>query len=550
MRGRVLVIGGTGVFGGRLARLLAADGFDVLVAGRDRARATAFCAHHGGTPLAFDRDGDLAAQLGAARPAVVVDAAGPFQGYGADPYRVARAVLAAGAHYLDLADDPGFVAGIGVLDEAARARGLAALSGASTVPAISGAAADALVEGLASVAVVESAVLPGNRAPRGRSLVRAIVGAAGRPLQMWRGGAWTEMPSWSGSARVDVTAQGVPPLGHRVGSFVAAPDLALFPARYGAASVLFRAGLELAILHRGLAALAWLPRLGLLRSLAPLAEPLRRIGDLLRPLGGDRGGMLVAMIGRDGDGRALRRTWSLIVEEGEGPFVPALPACLLVPKLLAGGVAPGARPCLGELTLAEIERGLARLPAHAGRSEAPAPTLYERVLGDGFARMPAAVRAAHDTHDLLRLAGEGAVTVGRHPLARLARLAMRLPGATDATPVAVTMAVRDGAERWIRHFGTATFRSVLSTPADGAPGIVTERFGPVAFRLRLEPDACGLAMPILEGRVLGVRLPRALTPVSTTREDVDAAGRFRFDVDVSLPGIGRVVHYRGWLAPI
>ena len=37
-------------------------------------------------PAAFDRDGDVDAQLGALAPDIVVDASGPFQAYG-DPYR-------------------------------------------------------------------------------------------------------------------------------------------------------------------------------------------------------------------------------------------------------------------------------------------------------------------------------------------------------------------------------------------------------------------------------------------------------------------------------
>ena len=84
----VLVVGGYGVFGGRLVRLLRREpGIRVLIAGRSLDDAKRFCRHHGGEPLRFDRHGDLAAQLAAARPDVVVDAAGPFQAYGDDPCR-------------------------------------------------------------------------------------------------------------------------------------------------------------------------------------------------------------------------------------------------------------------------------------------------------------------------------------------------------------------------------------------------------------------------------------------------------------------------------
>ena len=44
---RVVVLGGYGVFGGRLARLLLRDGIDVWVAGRDLAKAETFTRRYG-----------------------------------------------------------------------------------------------------------------------------------------------------------------------------------------------------------------------------------------------------------------------------------------------------------------------------------------------------------------------------------------------------------------------------------------------------------------------------------------------------------------------
>src|SRR5688500_2716817 len=80
---KVLLLGGYGTFGGRMAPRLAAAGFEVLVTGRSRKKAEAFCAGRTGlVPLALDRDRDLAKALAAHRPFAVVDAAGPFQGAG------------------------------------------------------------------------------------------------------------------------------------------------------------------------------------------------------------------------------------------------------------------------------------------------------------------------------------------------------------------------------------------------------------------------------------------------------------------------------------
>ena len=47
-----------------------------------------------------------------------------------------------------------------------------------------------------------------------------------------------------------------------------------------------------------------------------------------------------------------------------------------------------------------------------------------------------------------------------------------------------------------------------------------------------------------------VPLPRAWAPRAVAREGVDALGRFCFDVAINVPIAGRLVRYRGWLAPV
>ncbi len=66
-------------------------------------------------PAELDRARDLESQLRAIAPDLVVDASGPFQAYGENPYRVVEAAIALGIHYLDLSDGAEFVRGIAAL---------------------------------------------------------------------------------------------------------------------------------------------------------------------------------------------------------------------------------------------------------------------------------------------------------------------------------------------------------------------------------------------------------------------------------------------------
>ena len=103
-----------------------------------------------------DRNGDLSAAIREWSADLLVDASGPFQTYGDDPYRVARAAIANGAHYFDLCDNADFCQGISALDGAARAAGVCVVSGMSSVPALSSTVVDALRDGQTPL-MIESA---------------------------------------------------------------------------------------------------------------------------------------------------------------------------------------------------------------------------------------------------------------------------------------------------------------------------------------------------------------------------------------------------------
>ena len=533
----VLVLGGYGGFGGRVALQLAEAGFAVIVAGRSAARARTFCGRHPKLPL---RPLALAREdgLGAERPWLVVDAAGPFQEI---DYRLPEACIAAGCHYLDLADGRDFVCGIDRLDAAARAAGVVVLSGASSLPALSAAVCDGLARGLDRVSAIDAALSAGNRAAAGVSVTRAILSYVGRPVPLWRGQAWREGFGWQELGRALFRIPGARPLRRRV-AICDVPDLALFPDRYpGRPSVRFRAGTELGVETVGLWLLSWPVRWGWLRSLRPLTSLLVGGQRALGWIGGKRSAMRVVVKGWRGE-RAVRRAWTVLAERGDGPWIPTLAVPLLAAKL--DGLAPGARSAAGALSLDEFERAFAPFAIATASEEQEAPPLYARVMGAAFAALPSEVRALHLVNGDLAASGMAEVVRGKGLAARLLCRLMGFPAAGAEVPVSVWMREEGGVETWRRDFGGAAFSSRLSQRG----GLLVERFGPLRFGFVLcrEPD--GLTMHFTRWWLGPLPMPRLLMPRGVAREHA-ADGRFHFDVPVALPLIGPVIHYRGWLTP-
>lgn len=539
---KVLLLGGYGGFGARIARRLADAGHEVLVAGRSRDKAEQFCAGRPRlTPLRLDRDRDIALVLAEHRPAVLIDAAGPFQGLG---YAVARACIAARCHYLDIADARDFVAGIGTLAEAARAAGVVVVSGASSVPALSGAAAHALAAGMDHVRALEIAISASNRATAGTSVTKAIFSYIGKPIPLWRAGRWTRGFGWQDIRHEDFTIAGEPPLAGRLVGLADVPDLALLPDRLpGKPSVSFRAGTELRWQNRALWLASWPVRWGWISNLVRFVPLVLQAQRLTSSWGSDRSGMMVRLFGHAG-GRAIERRWTLIASEGDGPEIPGLAAAILVGRLARGDVPAGACDAGEMLSLSEFEPAFTQLAIRHERAELPQPApLYAGVLGPAFASLPAAVRAIHTVLRDGGAHGRAMVTRGRNPIARAIAAIFGFPPEGEHE-LHVAFAESGGVETWIRDFSGHRFSSQLSQQARQ----LVERFGPLRFGFNLVADDKGLAMQLKRWWLGPIPLPLTLAPRSLARE-WEEDGRFHFDVPIALPLIGLVVHYRGWLEP-
>ncbi len=251
----VTVLGGYGIFGGRIAEALTLQpDCHVRIAGRN-ARIGANFAHRLGAEF---RRCELCDPLSLQRviegSRIVIHAAGPFQG--AD-YRVAQASLENGSHYLDLADGRAFVAGISTLHQVASDRGLLAVSGVSSTPAITSALIRELTAEFSEIQEIESALSPGNQNPRGASTVAAVLSYLGRRIRVWERGEWVCRPGWGDAKRVRFP----PPVGWRRVYNCDVPELELFPAEFEAGTTRFRAGLELNVLNFLLTVCCWPCRL-------------------------------------------------------------------------------------------------------------------------------------------------------------------------------------------------------------------------------------------------------------------------------------------------
>jgi hypothetical protein len=359
----VTVLGGYGVFGGRVAEALVRHPVcRVRVAGRD-ARAGANFAHRIGADFRHCRLHDPASlQASIDGSAVVVHAAGPFQG--AD-YRVASASLAAGAHYIDLADGREFVAGIGALDREARDRGLLVTSGASSTPAITSAVVRELSPAFATIDEIDTALSPGNQNPRGASTIAAVLTYLSGTIRCWDGGRWVFRDGWGDARRLAFP----PPVGRRRVHNCDVPDLGLFPAAFGARTVRFQAGLELGLLNHLLSLCRW-PAKAFGWRPERHARTFLNLSLMLYPLGSKNGALAVWVRGRDHAGAAVERRLSIVTDH-DGPATPSSPAIILARKLLDGPPPlTGAVPCLGLITFDEIVAHLRPLGVWAVRGDA------------------------------------------------------------------------------------------------------------------------------------------------------------------------------------
>jgi hypothetical protein len=556
-RMKILIVGGYGVFGGRIVDLLSDRiSLTIVVAGRSLQKATEFCLARTTSarlvPAFFDRRQDNEARIRTIAPDVVVDASGPFQHYGDDPYALARAAISCGCTYLDLADGAEFASGISVLNEEAKRRGVAILSGVSSFPVLTAAVVRSLSYDMTSVAAVTGGIAPSPLAGVGINVVSAVASYAGRPLALRRDGkdgigyGLAEYRHWT------VSPPGLVPLRPLRFSLVDVPDLKAIPELWPeVASVWMGAAPVPQMLHRALNWLAGLVRVGILPGLSGLAPVIHEAMRLFAR-GEHRGGMFVVVDGKDARGASVRRSWHLVAEGDDGPLIPSMAVEALVLRMLDGRFPePGARTATGELELEDYEALFADRTIRMGTrlDSAPSQGVFPDILGSAFDTLPTALKGLH-SGGMRRYVGIAEVERGVGRIASLVAHAFGFPDAGRSIPVQVMVESDDRGERWTRRFAGRSFESFLSKGRGRDEALVTETFGAFTFGIALVADGEGLRFVQRTWSVFGIPLPIFIMPGGPASETQDRNGNFHFDVDIGLPIIGRVVRYAGSLRPM
>lgn len=358
---KILVLGGYGNFGARIARSLCSHpNIQLVIAGRNIEKATALWkmldnnSNH--LAVAIDQhSSNFIDELAKLNVDCLIHTSGPYQGQG---YGVAQACIATDTNYIDIADGREFVNTFGSLNDDAVANNLLLVSGASTLPGVSSAVVSKFMSEFKNLRSIHMCITPGNQAPRGKSTIAAVLSYCGQKIKCWKNGEWQDLYGWQ-----DLHSHTFPKLGKRWLGVCEVPDLTLFHERYPSLkTIVFHAALETTISQIGFWLIACLIRVGLIRDSKTIVPIVYKIGEWLNFMGTPDGGMFVALKGTDSDNHEKELIWYLTALNGHGPEIPTIPAIILAKKLAEGKLKKiGAMPCFEMITLEEFDEAVSHL---------------------------------------------------------------------------------------------------------------------------------------------------------------------------------------------
>lgn len=546
----VLLIGGYGTFGRRIVTRLAAEsGLHIVIAGRNLSKAEAICAELNDqaimlSALIFDRTKPIAPQV-TQHFDLIIDASGPFQNYTDEA--VADYCIAHNIAYFDLSDDREFCAKI-----MTKTSGAPIVTGLSTYPVLTAAAAKASADSFSEITEIEAGISPAPATDMGRSVVGAVASKAGQPMRALEGGAVKTVSAMIQTRKLEMATPGAPILGRVLFSRADTPETDALPRLFPElADIWCGAGPRPAWLHRLFIVMARLRAMKLLPNLDRFGGLMHRVQNAL-PARDDRGAMCVYIHGKDHNSAPHTRSWHLIARGASGPHIPALPAIILIKRLLRGEALPaGAHFASDLLELSDFDDSFSDLGiVHGLRCPMPrAASLYRHALGPSYEDLPAPIQALHDIGQGKTFTGHADITRGTNILTNIIANIFRFPKGGEDVPVTVSLTRHADVEHWVRHFGGKKMFSTQEAGKGKDAYQIIERFGPVSARLNVTLSEGRLNLTPTAFRIFGIPLPKFTFPRGDMFEYVKD-GKFMFHVDIVAPFIGRLVKYEGNLEHI
>ena len=175
-----------------------------------------------------------------------------------------------------------------------------------------------------------------------------------------------------------------------------------------------------------------------------------------------------------------------------------------------------------------------------------ASTLFERALGERFALLPRPLQRFHRLSGRHELHGFVETDAPDSAVGRALAWCLGAPTSASHGAIRFVLDAAPDVQTWTRHFPLRTMRSRMHF----TQGQVVERMGPASLAFALDVGGGQLRMRLMGMRFLGIPCPAWLRPRLVAEERGDRSARcerVHFRIEAAVPGIGRVVGYRGHL---
>lgn len=349
----VMILGGYGHFGVKIAEALIRDNIPIIIVGRNQDKLTNTINHlkqkyptANITGSCFDIYKNLDERLKELKPFIVIHTSGPFQN---QDYTIPKICIENHAHYLDIADAREYVRDISTLNDLAMRNNVSVISGASSVPGLTSAVIDEYKSTFSELDHLKFGISSGQQTPGGVATTHAILSYTGKKIPTYKG-AKGKVIGWQGLHRVEL-----PGCGKRWQSNCSIPDLDLFPEYYDLKSIEFSGGVESSFLHLSLWCMSWLVRWGMPIRLGKYSNLFYRVAKSFDRFGSDAGGLYIFLSGKDLQGKPKNIKWFIIARKNHGLYIPTIPAIVLAKKIFHGEYSTvGAKPCVGLVSLKEL----------------------------------------------------------------------------------------------------------------------------------------------------------------------------------------------------